>query len=338
MNRANVPDVGAAGAKASAMPGKGGSAIGWYVARRLLQMLPTMLGVVLLIFFLFNWVGGDPAYLLAGKMANPEQIDNVRRQLGTDQPYYVQLGIFIRQIATFDFGASWSTGEPIAEILATRLAPSLTLLLPMTVLQTLLAVALALMIAFIRGSLTDRAVMIACTVAMSVSILVYIILFQYWFAFRWGLFPVQGWGNDLSTNLLRYAALPILIGALVSLAPTLRLYRSFVLDEVGQDYVRTARAKGMSQGRIVWIHVLRNAAIPILTDVMASLPALLTGAFLIERFFSIPGIGREVILAVEQSDFPLIKAVTVYVAMATMLINLATDLLYKAVDPRVQLR
>jgi peptide/nickel transport system permease protein len=316
----------------------GGATIWGYVARRMLQMIPTMLGVALLIFFLFNWVGGDPAYILAGKMAGAEQIENVRRQLGTDQSYLVQLGIFLQQIVTFDFGASWSTGEAVSHILATRLGPSLTVLVPMTILQTVLAVALALLVAFVRDSLTDRMVMLACTAGMSISILAYIILFQYWFAYYWGWFPVQGWGDDFVTNLLHYSALPILIGALVSLAPSLRLYRSFVLDEVGQDYVRTARAKGMPQRRIVWVHVLRNAAIPILTDVMSSLPALLTGAFLIERFFSIPGIGREVILAVEQSDFPLVKAITIYVALATILINLVTDLLYKAVDPRVQLR
>ena len=308
-----------------------------YIVRRLWQMLPTMLGVVVLVFVLFNWVGGDPAYILAGKMANAESIANIRRQLGVDQPYYVQLWIFIKQIVTFDFGLSWATSEPVSHIIATRLGPSLTVLIPLTVLETLIGIALALVIAFVRGSLTDRAVMIACTVGMSVSILVYIIVFQYGLAYRLGLFPVQGWGENFGENLLRYSALPILIGLAVSVAPTLRLFRSFVLDEVGQDYVRTARAKGLSERRVMWVHVLRNAAIPILTYVMANLPALLIGAFLLERFFGIPGIGREVILAVERSDFPVIKAITVYVAAATMVFNLLTDLLYQAVDPRVKL-
>lgn len=308
-----------------------------YIVRRLWQMLPTMLGVVLLVFVLFNWVGGDPAYILAGKMANAESIANIRHQLGVDQSYPVQLWIFIKQIASFDFGLSWATGEPVSHIIATRLGPSMTVLLPLTLLETLLGIALALAVAFVRGSLTDRAVMIACTVGMSVSILVYIIVFQYGLAYKLGWFPVQGWGESFWENLLRYATLPILIGLAVSIAPTLRLYRSFVLDEVGQDYVRTARAKGLSERRVMWVHVLRNAAIPIITHVMANLPALLIGAFLLERFFGIPGIGREVILAVERSDFPVIKAITVYVAAATMLFNLLTDLMYQAVDPRVQL-
>jgi peptide/nickel transport system permease protein len=309
-----------------------------YILRRLWQMLPTMLGVVLLVFVLFNWVGGDPAYILAGKMSNAESIANIRRQLGVDQPYYIQLGIFLKQIVTFDFGQSWATGEAVSHIITTRLGPSLTVLVPLTVLETLLGIALALVVAFVRGSLLDRAVMIACTVGMSISILVYIIVFQYGFAYQMGLFPVQGWGDSFWENLLRYSTLPILIGLAVSIAPTLRLYRTFVLDEVNQDYVRTARAKGLRERRIMWVHVLRNASIPIITHVMANLPALLIGAFLLERFFGIPGIGREVILAVERSDFPVIKAITVYVAVATMVFNLLTDLMYQAVDPRVQLK
>lgn len=309
-----------------------------YILRRLWQMLPTMLGVIVLVFFLFNWVGGDPAYILAGKMSNPQQIANIRTQLGIDQPYYIQLWIFIKQIVTFNFGTSWSTGESVANVILTRLGPSLTVLIPLTILETLIAVALALAVAFVRGSKIDRMVMVACTVGMSISILVYIILFQYWFAYKLSLFPVQGWGNGFFENLFHYSALPILIMLAVSIAPSLRLYRTFVLDEVNQDYVRTARAKGVKERRILWVHVLRNAAIPIITNVMSNLPALLIGAFLIERFFSIPGIGREVILAVERSDFPVIKAITIYVAAATMIFNLLTDLLYQAVDPRVQLK
>jgi peptide/nickel transport system permease protein len=312
--------------------------MGAYIVRRLWQMVPTMLGVVLLVFFLFNWVGGDPAYVLAGKISNQEQIDNIRRQLGVDQPYWVQLGIFLKQIVTADFGASWSTNERVSHIMMTRLGPSLTVLVPLLFLTTLISIGLALAVAYVRGSFTDRMVMIVCTVGLSISILVYIIVFQYGLAYKLGLFPVQGWGEHFTENLLRYATLPILIGLVVSLAPTLRLFRSFVLDEVGQDYVRTARAKGLPERRIVWVHVLRNAAIPIITYVMANLPALLIGAFLLERFFGIPGIGREVILAVERSDFPVIKAITVYVAAATMVFNLLADLMYQAVDPRVQLK
>jgi len=309
-----------------------------YIIRRLWQMIPTLLGVILLVFILFNWVGGDPAYVLAGKISSAEQIENIRRQLGVDQPYIVQLGIFVKQVLTADFGASWSTNEAVSHIMATRLGPSLTVLVPLLIISTLVAIGLALGVAYVRGSLTDRAVMIVCTVGLSISILVYIIVFQYFFAYKLGWFPVQGWGDSFWQNLVVYASLPILIGLVVSIAPDLRLFRTFVLDEINADYVRTARAKGLSENRIMWVHVLRNASIPIITHVMAQLPGLLIGAFLIERFFSIPGIGREVILAVERSDFPVIKAITVYVAVATMIFTLLADLMYKAVDPRVQLK
>jgi peptide/nickel transport system permease protein len=309
-----------------------------YLAKRLAQFVPTLLGVMALVFFVFNWVGGDPAYILAGKIASLERIEEIRRSLGVDQPYWVQLGIFVKQIALADFGASWSTNERVSQIFATRLGPSLTVLIPLLAISTVLSLAAAMLVAYYRGSLTDRAVMIACTVGQSISILVYILVFQYVLAYRLGWFPVQGWGGTLAENLLAYAALPILVGVVVSLAPDIRLYRSFFLEEINQDYVRTARAKGLGEGRVMWLHVLRNAAIPVVTNVMIQIPGLLAGAFLIERFFSIPGIGREVILAVERSDFPVIKAVTVYVAVATLVINLAADLVYRALDPRVQLR
>jgi len=291
-----------------------------YVIRRLWQMIPTIAGVILLIFFLFNWVGGDPAQVLAGKISNPEQIANIRRQLGVDQPYWYQLLVFVKQVFTFDFGRSWSTNEEVSHILLTRVGPTLTI-----------------MVAYVRGSLTDRVIMIVCTTAMSISFLVYIIVFQWLFGFVLGWFPVQGWSESFFRNLTSYAPLPIMLAVAVGLAPELRLYRSFFLDEINQDYVRTARAKGLPEKAVMMKHVLRNAAIPIVTNVLLQLPGLLAGAFLIERFFGIPGIGREVILAVERSDFPVIKAVTVYVAIANIVVNLVADLLYRAIDPRVQL-
>ena len=308
-----------------------------YLMRRIWQMIPTLLGVVLLVFFLFNWVGGDPAYVLAGKMASPEDIANIRHQLGIDRPLWEQLWIFIRQIVSGDFGDSWSTHEPVSQIFRTRLGPSMTLLIPLMILETAVAVLIALLVSAFRGSLLDRSLMVASTMVMSISLLVYIIVGQYVFASVLGWFPVKGWSQQLSQNLTTSAVLPVLLGLLGSVAPSLRLYRTFILDEVGQDYVRTARAKGVSEMRILWVHVLRNAGIPIVTNLLMGLPALLTGAFLLERFFAIPGIGREIILAVERSDFPIIKAATVYVAMATLVANLLGDMLYRVLDPRVNL-
>jgi len=309
-----------------------------YVVRRLWQMIPTLAGVILLIFFLFNWVGGDPAQVLAGKISNPEQIANIRKQLGVDQPYYVQLWYFVQQVFTFDFGRSWSTNEEVSRILLTRVGPTLTIMVPVLIIETFLAVIFAIMVAYVRGTLTDRTIMILCTTAMSISFLVYIIVGQYLFGFQWGIFPVQGWSESFTKNLVTYAPLPIILAVAVGLAPQLRLYRSFFLEEINQDYVRTARAKGLPEKKVMMKHVLRNALIPILTNIGIYLPSVFVGSFLLEVFFSIPGLGREIITAVNRSDFPVIKAVTVYLAMLTMIINLLVDVMYKFVDPRVSFK
>lgn len=309
-----------------------------YLLRRLWQMIPTLAGVILLVFFLFKGFGGDPAEILAGLAATPEQIAAIRQQLGLDRPLPEQLWIFVRQILTFDWGRSWATNEPVASLFASRLPATLTIMLPLLVLEVTLAIPLALAVAAVRGSLTDRAIVIVTTVAMSISFLVYIIVGQWLFAFKLGWFPVQGWSDSPWTNLVTYAPLPVLLAVAVSLAPQTRLYRSFFLDEIGQDYVCTARAKGLSEPAILLRHVMRNALIPILTNIGAGLPGVFVGSFLIEVFFSIPGLGREVLLAVNRSDYPVIQAVTIYLAVLTMVINLATDLLYKWVDPRVVLK
>ncbi|MCE2990376.1 MAG: ABC transporter permease [Nitrosomonadaceae bacterium] len=180
--------------------------------------------------------------------------------------------------------------------------------------------------------------MAICTVAMSISFLVYIIVAQYYFGFKWGMFPVQGWSDSFIKNLLTYAPLPIMLAIFVGLAPALRLYRSFFLDEINNDYVRTARAKGLSENKVMLKHVMRNAMIPIITNVGIALPSVFVGSFLLETFFSIPGLGREILVAVNRSDFPVIKAATIYLAILTMVINLAVDVLYKAIDPRVQFK
>ena len=344
--------------------------MGAYILRRIGQMVPTLAGVMLLIFVLFNAVGGDPALVLAGKITNKEQIENIRKQLGVDQPWYVQMGYFGFEVATgftctwrsftekpeppksdpkVDTKAapkaappsgcqavrSWATNEEVPKILATRIGPTLSIMIPVLVLETIIAIFLAIGVAYVRGTLTDRMIMMICTVAMSISFLVYIIVAQYYFGFKWGVFPVQGWSDNFWKNMVTYAPLPIMLAIFVGLAPALRLYRSFFLDEINSDYVRTARAKGLSENKVLLKHVMRNAMIPIITNVGIAIPSLFVGSFLLESFFSIPGLGREILVAVNRSDFPVIKAATVYLAMITMVINLLVDITYKAIDPRV---
>ncbi len=309
-----------------------------YLIRRLWQMIPTLIGVVLLVFFVFKYFGGDPAEILGGLNATAAQVDAIRDQLGLNRPVWEQLWIFMKQIASFDWGKSWATNESVSHLFATRLPATLTVMVPILLLDVLLAIPFAMVVAYVRGSLTDRIVMVVSTVALSISFLVYVIVGQYVFAFQLGLFPVQGWSDSFFTNLLQYAPLPVLLAVMVGLAPQMRLYRSFFLDEIGQDYVRTARAKGLTETTVLLKHVLRNALIPILTNVAVALPGIFVGSFLLEVFFSIPGIGREVLLAVNRSDYPVIQAVTIYIAVITMAVNLLTDVLYKVVDPRVVLK
>jgi peptide/nickel transport system permease protein len=301
-------------------------------------MVPTLLGAILLVFFLFYFWGSDPAEILGGQLATQEQIDAIRQQLGLNDPWYVQLWIFIKSIFTFNWGNSWATSESIANLFATRLPATLTVMVPILILDVVLAVIAAMAVAYVRGSLTDRMIMIITTVMLSISFLVYIIVGQWLFGFYLGWFPVQGWTDSIWTNLTTYAVLPIILAVFVGLAPQTRLYRSFFLDEIGQDYVRTARAKGLGENKILFKHVLRNALIPVVTNVSVQLPGIFVGSFLIEQFFSIPGLGREVLLAVNRSDYPVIQAITVYLAALTMIINLLADIAYKAVDPRVVLK
>jgi peptide/nickel transport system permease protein len=309
-----------------------------YLLRRLWQMVPTILGVVLLVFFLFKYFGGDPAEILGGLNATPEQIAAIRQQLGLDKPVWVQLGIYLKSIVSFDWGKSWATNEAVSSLFASRLPATLTVMLPILICEVLLALPIAMWVAYRRGSVADRTIMVISTVALSISFLVYIIVGQYVFGFQLGLFPVQGWSDNVWTNLTTYVPLPLMLAVMVALAPYTRLYRTFFLDELGHDYVRTARAKGMTENTVMFKHVLRNAMIPIMTNIGLALPGVFVGSFLIEVFFSIPGLGREVLLAVNRSDYPVIQAVAVYLAMLTMVINLTVDILFKLVDPRVVLK
>ncbi len=309
-----------------------------YIVRRVLQMIPTLFGVMLLVFVLFNVFGGDPSLVLAGKHLTAESLANIRAQLGLDKSQPAQFLIFVKQVLTLNFGTSWSTQQPVSDIIGSRIGPSLLLTGSMLVVDLLIAIPLAAIVAYFRRGITDRIVTVCCTIAMSVSALVYIIAGQYWLAYKLGWFPVSGWSNSAWHNLWYYVPLPMLMGLMVSLGPDIRFYRSFFVEELGNDYVRTARAKGLSERVVMLKHVLRNALIPVVTTVMMSLPYLLIGALVLETFFSIPGMGNAVVLAVNNSDFPIIKAITVYIALATMIFNLLADLIYKLIDPRVQLK
>lgn len=308
-----------------------------YIARKLLNTIPTIFGVALIIFVLFNLVGGDPTYQMVGKHATERQIQEIRHEYGFDQPKIVQFGQYLVQVVTFDYGRSFATKQKISDMILNGIGPSLTLTLPAFLFTTLLAVSIGLLVAYFRGKTIDKVAVILCVFGMSLPMLAYILFGQYFLAYKMGWFPISGFETGWPDRF-EYVLLPILIFVAVSLGYDVRFYRTAVLEEVNQDYVRTARAKGLSEPRVFFKHVLKNSMVPILTNIVIEIPLLILGAFLLESFFGIPGLGSITIDAVHNSDLPVIKAMTTLQALLFIFGNLATDILYTLVDPRVSLK
>ena len=307
-----------------------------YIVRRVLNMIPTLFGIALITFLLFNVVGGDPALLMVGKHATPERIADLHRELGLDRPLAYQFLDFLKQIITLDFGRSYSTKQEISVMMWNSGPVSFAFALPAFLISTFLSIALSLFVAFFRGTWIDRTIMVACVVMISVPSLAYILFGQYVLAYKMGLFPISGfsWGPDL----ISYIALPTIIWVALSLGGELRFYRTVMLDEVSQDYIRTARSKGLTEKAVMFKHVLKNAMIPIITSVVINIPFLITGALLLESFFGIPGMGNMVVDAFNTSDFPVIKADVVIFSLAYMVFDLISDICYSLVDPRITLK
>ena len=308
-----------------------------YVIRRILYTIPILFGVSLIIFFLFHWVGGDPVLQMLGKHATPDQVAELRHELGFDQPKWKQYLDYLGQLATFEFGRSYSTRQRISEMILDGIGPSF-LLASLGFLITLsLAIIIALVSAYYRGKWIDRAVVLICVAGMSVSALAYILFGQYFLAYKLGWFPISGYEKGFPQNLA-YVAMPVIIWVMVGLGWDVRFFRTSILDETYKDYVRTARSKGLSEKKIFLKHILKNSMIPIITYVVIQIPFLILGSFLLESFFSIPGIGSITIDAINNSDFPVLKAMTTSISVLMIFGNLMTDILYTLVDPRVRLQ
>ncbi len=308
-----------------------------YILKKIIGILPTIFGVILIVFLLFNLVGGDPAYQMLGRHATAQQIAELRHEYGFDQPKYIQFGRYLLQVFTFDYGRSYATKQPIREMILNGIGPSVSLMIPAFGLTTLLSICIALASTYFRGRWMDRAIVVSCVLGMSVSILAYILVGQYFFAYKLGWFPISGYEAGW-LNRFEYLLLPMIIFIMVSLGYDVRFYRTVLLEEVHQDYVRTARAKGLSEMKIFFKHILKNGMIPILTHIAMELPLLILGAFLLESFFGIPGLGSLTIDAVHNSDFPVIQAMTTLDALLVIFGNLLADVLYTLADPRVKLK
>jgi peptide/nickel transport system permease protein len=307
-----------------------------YVVRKLINAIPTLFGVALIIFILFNYVGGDPVYQMVGKHATVHQIEEIRHQYGYDLPKPVQFLHLLEGMVTLNFGESFATHQPIKKMIMDGIGPSMSLMIPAFFLTQIVSILLSLLVAYFRGKWIDRVAMVACVAGMSLSALAYILFGQYFLAYKWGWFPISGYEYGFPGCLV-YVAMPALIYMAIDMGFEVRFYRTAILEETSQDYVRTARAKGLGEPRVFLKHVLKNSMVPILTNFVIEIPLLILGSFLLESFFSIPGLGMITIDAVHNSDLPVLQAMAALQAVLYIFGNLLTDVLYTLVDPRVRL-
>ncbi|MEI6891453.1 MAG: ABC transporter permease [Pontiella sp.] len=247
-------------------------------------------------------------------------------------PFDSQLWFYVKQLARGDMGYSESQRQPVSELLKEGVLPSLSLTIPIFFIGIVVSISLSLVCAFFRDTFIDRFLVIFSVALMSINYLVYIVAGQYFLAYKHGIFPV--WGYESA----KYLALPVLIGVVSGLGSNIRFYRTVMLDEMYKDYVRTAFAKGVSKPRVLFVHVLKNAMIPIITNVVIAIPFLYTGALLLESFFGIPGLGYLGINAILSSDIDVVRALVLIGAMLFVVSNLLTDICYAAADPRVKLK
>lgn len=309
-----------------------------YLLQKMVHGLLLILGVTLVSFILMVWFGPDQTYTLIGKNATPEQIEDIGRQLGYDQPFALRYANYVGDLFTFNLGASNSSGEQVSSILRKTIPVTLALMIPGFVLGNLLGIALGLTAAQHRGRWADRLITGLSVTGMSVSFLVIIIVLQVLLSTPYGLnlFPVRGWQVGDPLSYFRYVTVPTLSLIFVTLGYNTRFYRAVFVEESGKDHIRTARAYGASSASILWKHVLKNSLVPITTRVMFSIPlVVISGSLLIESYFGIPGVGKVTFDAITNGDQPVLKAVVGLTAVAFVLIQVLTDFVYKLVDPRI---
>jgi peptide/nickel transport system permease protein len=307
-----------------------------YLFRRLIYAIPILFGVALVTFVVFHVAGGDPIAQLAGRHATAEDLAELRKSYGFDQPLPVQFLRFLWQIITFDFERSFQNHQTIGSMLASGAGVSLSLTLPAFVVSEFLSIAIGLLAATYHRRWVDRATVFLSLFGMSISVLAYILFGQYFLAFALGWFPVSGYESSIPARL-QYLMLPWLILIAVSVGVNVRFFRTVFLEEINRDYVRTVRSKGCSSIRIVG-HVLRNALIPIISRVLIEIPFLLMGSLLIENFFGLPGLGNMAVEAINNADWPVLKAVTILGAILYVVADVISDFLYVLADPRVKLK
>ena len=312
--------------------------MGRYILQRLAGMLAVMFTVVTIVFIIVRVAPGDPAAVMLGPDASAQDISQLRARLGIDQPLPIQYALFLGQLIQGDLGESIFLNRPVLSALADRAEPTFFLTLFAIAIASVIAIPIGILSAYRRGSLFDQATTTVAMLAASIpSFWLGLLLIQY-FAVRFGIFPVSGYGGpgaSLATRLY-HLVLPAFALGIVSSALILRFTRASMLDVLNDDYVRTARSKGMGEFRVVMKHAFRNALIPVLTVIGLTAALLVSGAVVTETVFGLPGIGSLVVSAVLRRDYPVIQGALLIIAALYVLINFVIDMLYLVIDPRVK--
>ena len=313
--------------------------MGRHIVQRLLLSVPVLFGVLLIGFLLLQVVPTDPAVVLAGPMASQDIIEAIRQDLGLNEPLWYQFGLYITRVLQGDLGQSIISNLGVAEELGRTLGPTMELLLACLVWAIPLGIGLGTLAAVHRGRLTDRVIMAFSVAGVSIPVFFLGLVLIWYVGYKLQLLPFTGRGGPIwSWEGIQHLILPAITLGGVFVGPIARMTRTTVLEVLGADYVRTARAKGLTESRVVIHHALRNALIPIVTLIGLQIGFLLGGAVVTETIFSWPGVGRLAVGAILSRDFPVAQGAIIVLALAFLLINLAVDVLYAVLDPRVQKR
>lgn len=309
-----------------------------YIARRLLATVPVMAMVALIVFAILRLTPGDPAVVLAGDMATPQQLVQIRTQMGLDRPIHLQFVGWLGQLVRGDLGVSLTSQLPVTQLIADRMGPSIALAVGTIVLSVIVAVPLGVLAASRHGSLLDRCVMAFSVFGFSVPTFLKGYLLILLMALQLDWLPVQGY-KPLSEGFLAFAerlVLPVISLSASYIALIARISRTSILEVIGEDYIRTARAKGLKENTVLMHHALRNAAVPIITIIGVGVAALISGVVVTESVFNLPGLGRLVVESVLARDYPVIQGLILLFSFIYILINLVVDILYTVFDPRIR--
>ena len=309
-----------------------------FIVKRILSTIPVMAIVALFVFSLLYIAPGDPAAVIAGDQASPADVERIRQNLGLDRPFLIRFGEWVWQIMHGDLGISIFTSLPVRDLIAQRVEPTLSLMIVTLCFAIIVAVPMGVVAAWKFGTWIDNSIMAFAVLGFSIPVFIVGYLLAYLFALQLDWLPVQGYTpfNQGLWPWLQNLILPSITLGFVYIALIARITRATMLDVLQQDYVRTARSKGVAQSSILFVHALKNAAIPIVTVIGIGLALLIGGAVVTESVFAIPGLGRLTVDAILRRDYPVIQGVVLMFSFVYVFVNLAIDLIYTAVDPRIR--